>query len=133
MNDEKRPPTGPLVLVVEDEPIIRLSAIQMVEDAGYTAVEAHDALEAVRILDTRPDIRIVFSDIDMPGAMNGLLLAAAIRDRWPPIEIILTSGALLSAEALMPDRSLFLPKPYTQTQLEMAFDQIEAARSPYDA
>lgn len=133
MNDDKRPPTGPLVLVVEDEPLIRLSAIQMVEDAGYAAVEAHDALEAVRILDSRPDIRIVFTDIDMPGAMNGLLLAAAIRDRWPPIEIILTSGALVPAAALMPDRGLFLPKPYTQTQLETAFSQIEAARPPYDA
>jgi CheY-like chemotaxis protein len=126
--DQNRPPTGPLVLVVEDEPIIRLSAIEMVEEAGYTAVEAHDAAEAVRILETRPDIRIVFTDIDMPGSMNGILLAAAIRHRWPPIEIILTSGAIVPASALIPDRGVFVPKPYSQGQLESALHQVAAAR-----
>ncbi len=128
MGYEERPLTKPLVLVVEDEPIIRLSAIEMVEDAGYTAVEAHDALEAVRILEMRPEIRIVFIDIEMPGSMNGILLAAAIRDRWPPIEIILTSGALVPAAALVPDRGVFLPKPYSQGQLENALHQVETVR-----
>lgn len=128
MPDQNRPPAGPLVLVVEDEPIIRLGAIEMVEEAGYTAVEAHDAAEAVRILETRPDIRIVFTDIDMPGSMNGILLAAAIRDRWPPIDVILTSGAVVPAAALIPDRGVFVPKPYSQGQLESALHQVGTAR-----
>ena len=93
MNSDRTPaPTGPLVLVVEDEPLLRLAAVEMVEDAGYVAVEAADAFEAVRILESRDDIRIVFTDIDMPGGMSGVTLAAAIRDRWPPIDIIMTSG-----------------------------------------
>jgi CheY-like chemotaxis protein len=80
------------VLVVEDEVLSRLHAVDLVEDAGYTAIEASNADEAIAILEARKDIRIVFTDIDMPGSMDGLKLAHAIRKRWPPIELILTSG-----------------------------------------
>lgn len=84
----------PIVLVVEDSAILRLMAVDIVEQAGFDAIEAGDADEAVRILESRNDIRIVFTDIDMPGSMDGMKLAACIRDRWPPVEIILTSGHL---------------------------------------
>ena len=124
MFDQKTPPSGPVVLVVEDEPIIRLNAVQRMEDAGYMAIEAHDAAEAVRLLETRPDIRIVFTDIEMPGPMNGVQLAASIRDRWPPIEIILTSGAVIPAASAIPDGGVFLPKPYSQNQIEDALDHV---------
>lgn len=120
MDDRKTLADRPLVLVVEDEPLLRINAVEMVEEAGYAAIEAHDAFEAVRILERRPDIRIVFTDIEMPGGMTGVLLAAAIRDRWPPIEIILTSGAVTPAAELMPERGVFLAKPYSQSQLESA-------------
>jgi len=117
--DDRFPPPDPqrYVLVVEDEPIVRMAAVQAVADAGFTPVEARNAAEAVRILETRPDIRIVFSDIDMPGGLTGTQLAAAIRDRWPPIEIILTSGNLRPAADLLPARTVFLSKPYSDARL----------------
>lgn len=117
--DDRIPPADPslYVLVVEDEPIVRMAAMDMVSDAGFVAIEARNATEAVIILEQRPDIRIVFTDIDMPGGLDGTKLAAAIRDRWPPIEIILTSGNLKPAAEMMPPRSIFLPKPYTSNQL----------------
>jgi len=100
------------VLVVEDEPLQRMMAIDLVEDAGFEAIGAADAEQAVRILEARSDIRIVFTDIDMPGSIDGMMLAAAIRDRWPPIEIIITSGHIREEEVVLPVRGVFFPKPY---------------------
>ena len=100
------------VLAVEDEPLQRMMAIDLVEDAGFEAIGAADAEEAVRILEARSDIRIVFTDIDMPGSIDGMMLAAAIRDRWPPIEIIITSGHIREEEVVLPVRGVFFPKPY---------------------
>jgi CheY-like chemotaxis protein len=105
------------VLVVEDELLSRMHAINLVEDAGYTAVEASDADEAIAILEARKDIRIVFTDIDMPGSMDGLKLAHAIRKRWPPIELILTSGHFRLSEDDMPERGRFFPKPYRDQEI----------------
>ena len=107
----------PLVLVVEDEALIRLNATMMLEDAGFDTVEAASANEAIVQLETNKEIEIVFTDINLPGGMDGLRLAAAIRDRWPPVELVLTSGRLRVAEHEMPARGLFLPKPYTSGQL----------------
>jgi CheY-like chemotaxis protein len=80
------------VLVVEDEMVLRLRAVDIVEDAGFTAVEAVNADEALAILESRSDISMLFSDIQMPGSMDGLKLAHAVHDRWPSIKIILVSG-----------------------------------------
>lgn len=88
----------PLVLVVEDEILIRLNAIVMLREAGFDTVEAASADEAIVHLETNNLIRIVFTDIDLPGSMDGLRLAAAIRDRWPPIELVLTSGHVRVAD-----------------------------------
>ena len=119
------PPKQQIVLVVEDDPLLRMMAADLVERAGFEVVEAEDADEAVRILETRTDIRIVFTDIDMPGSMNGMLLAAAVRDRWPPIDIIITSGHVRAGEIVLPERSVFFAKPYdsmkvTETLQDMA-------------
>lgn len=103
--------TRPVVLIIEDEPIILALAISFVEDAGYEAITAVNADEAILILEDRTDVRMVFSDNDMPGSMNGLKLANAVRDRWPPIELILTSGRKIDAGEL-PVRALFFAKPY---------------------
>jgi CheY-like chemotaxis protein len=81
-----------LVLVVEDELLIRMQAVSMIEEAGYDVVEASNADEAIAILEARTDIRIVFTDIEMPGSMDGLKLARYVRDRWPPIQLVVTSG-----------------------------------------
>ena len=89
-------PDSPVyVLVVEDDFLNRLHAVNLVEDAGYIAVEASNADEAITILEARKDIRIVFTDIDMPGSMDGLKLAHAIRERWPPIELFSLRGTLI--------------------------------------
>ena len=100
-----------LILVVEDDPLQRLAMIDLVEDAGFEAIEARDADQAIEILESRCDIRVVFTDIDMPGSMDGLKLAAAVRKRWPPIEIIVTSGGRKPVLEELPARATFLPKP----------------------
>jgi CheY-like chemotaxis protein len=106
-----------LVLIVEDEPILRMMAADLVESAGFAAIEAANADKAVAILEARSDIRIIFTDVDMPGSMNGLKLAAAVRDRWPPIEIILTSGYYNVRPEEIPARGVFLRKPYNEHEL----------------
>ena len=100
-----------VVLVVEDEMLLRMRAVDMVEDAGYTSVEAVDADEAVAILESRSDIALMFTDIQMPGSMDGLKLAHAVRKRWPPIKIILVSGQLTPAIIDIPADSRFYGKP----------------------
>lgn len=110
-------PPRPVVLVVEDEPLQRMMAVDLVEDAGFTAAEARDADEAVRILESRADICIVLTDIDMPGSMDGMMLAAAIRNRWPPIEIILVSGHVRDCKVMLPERGVFFSKPYNSRTL----------------
>jgi CheY-like chemotaxis protein len=102
-----------MVLVVEDVPILRLLAVTVVEDAGLHAIEASNADEAVQLLESRGDIRIVFTDIEMPGgSMNGAKLALCIRDRWPPIQLIVTSGHYGLEEVSIPAGALFFAKPY---------------------
>jgi CheY-like chemotaxis protein len=108
------------VLVVEDEFLSRLHAVNLVEDAGYKAVEASNAEEAIAILEARKDIRIVFTDVDMPGTIDGLKLAHAIRTRWPPIELIVTSGHFHLSDAEMPERGRFFSKPYRDQEIVSA-------------
>lgn len=118
------PVPRPLVLVVEDELLIRMSAVYMLEEAGFDVVEAGSADEAIALLETNTRIRIVFTDVDLPGSMDGLRLAAAIRDRWPPIELVLTSGHVHVGQEDLPDRGLFLPKPYSAQQLTEAMSSF---------
>jgi DNA-binding NtrC family response regulator len=115
-----------LVLVVEDEPMLLLMAGSVVEEAGFQPVYAANAEEAVRILERRTDIRIVFTDVDMPGAMDGVRLAAAIRDRWPPIEIIVVSGHHTVDLDDLPHGSRFFQKPYDSQHLMSAMIEMAA-------
>lgn len=82
----------PVILIVEDDVLIRVDAALMIAGGEFDVIEAANADEAIAILETRSDVTVVFTDIQMPGSMDGLKLAAAIRDRWPPIKIIATSG-----------------------------------------
>lgn len=102
----------PAVLVVEDLPLLRMAAVELVVEQGFIALEACNADEAVAVLERRPDIRVMFTDVDMPGSMDGLTLAACVRDRWPPIRIIVTSGHARPAAADLPAGSRFFAKPY---------------------
>jgi CheY-like chemotaxis protein len=104
----------PAALVVEDEVIVRLHIADIVEGAGFTAVEAFNADEAIDLLTSRSDIRIVITDVNMPGAMDGLKLAHAVRDRWRPVEIIVMSGKSRPNDADLPARGMFLASPWTR-------------------
>ena len=114
----------PLVLVVEDEPLLRLNAVAMLEDAGYATLQAGSADTAIEQLEANDAIRAVFTDINMPGGMDGLALAAVIRDRWPPVELIVTSGLVSVEEGQLPERGRFLPKPYSYRQLTHAMETL---------
>src|ERR1700710_2743723 len=105
------------VLVVEDEMVLRMRAVDIVEDAGFTAVEAINADEAISILESRSDISLLFTDIQMPGSMDGLKLAHAVHDRWPSIKIILVSGEVKPADAERPANSRFFGKPLGVEQM----------------
>lgn len=114
----------PYVLVVEDDVFSRIHAVDLVEAAGYAAIEASNADDAIAILEVRKDIRIVFTDINMPGSMDGLKLARAVRDRWPPIELILTSGHFDVPESDIPERGLFFSKPYRDDEIVSALQKF---------
>lgn len=101
----------PNVLVVEDEMVLRMRAVDIVEDAGFTPVEAVNADEAIAILESRSDIDLLFTDIQMPGSMDGLKLAHAVHARWPSIKIILVSGQVKPSDAERPADSRFFGKP----------------------
>jgi CheY-like chemotaxis protein len=107
----------PVVLVVEDETILRALSVAVVDVAGLEAVEACDADEAIQILENRADIRVVFTDVRMPGSMDGIILARTIRRRWPQIQLILTSGEEDLGIRLIPDRARFFTKPYPTNQV----------------
>jgi two-component sensor histidine kinase/FixJ family two-component response regulator len=107
----------PNVLVVEDEMVLRMRAVDIVEDAGFKAVEAVNADEAISILESRSDISLLFSDIQMPGTMDGLKLAHAVHDRWPSIKIILVSGQVRPSDEDTPVDSRFFGKPLEVKQL----------------
>ena len=100
------------VLIVEDDPLITFAVCQDLIERGYRVLTALNADEAIHLLETEPDIRTVFTDIEMPGSMSGLRLAAAIRDRWPPVNLILTTGKERPEEDQMPTKSVFIAKPY---------------------
>jgi two-component sensor histidine kinase len=104
-------PPVPNVLVVEDEMILRMRAVDIVEDAGFRSVEAVNADEAISILESRSDISLLFTDIQMPGSMDGLKLAHAVHERWPSIKIILVSGQVKPSDAERPANSRFFGKP----------------------
>jgi CheY-like chemotaxis protein len=100
------------ILIVEDEALLRMHAADIVEEAGFIPIEAANADEAVAILESRTDIALLFTDVNMPGSMDGLKLAHAVRDRWPPIKIVIVSGHLQVSENELPADSRFFGKPF---------------------
>jgi two-component sensor histidine kinase/DNA-binding response OmpR family regulator len=101
----------PNVLVVEDEMVLRMRAVDIVEDAGFTPIEAVNADDALAILESRSDIELLFTDIQMPGSIDGLKLAHAVHERWPLIKIMIVSGQLKLTDADKPLDSRFFGKP----------------------
>jgi len=111
----------PIVLVVEDETLVRMAIVDHLEEEGFTVLEAANAGQALAVLAQDRHVSILFTDVDMPGDMDGLRLAAAVRERWPPIKIVVTSGHKSVATAELPDDAQFFPKPYRPESIVDAF------------
>jgi DNA-binding NtrC family response regulator len=116
------------VLVVEDEPMIRMVAADALTDRGIMAWEAGDAGEALEVLDQHPRIGLVFTDVKMPGEMNGIGLAHEVTQMRPDVKVIVTSGAMTVADEDLPHAGTFLPKPYPTEQLvNIVAEQLDGA------
>lgn len=106
-----------VVLIVEDEPLLRMDAVDFIEEAGFEAVEAANADEAIAVLTSRADVDIMFIDIEMPGSMDGIKLARAVRSMWPPIAIVVASGRVVPAAGQLPGGVPYLKKPYLPAEV----------------
>ncbi len=115
-----------VVLVVDDSALIRMGAVDLVQSAGYEALEAQDSDEAIRILEARDDIDLVFTDVQMPGTMDGIKLSHYIRNRWPPVKLIVASGMAILEESSLPTGSRYFAKPYTDTAITDAMARLLA-------
>jgi CheY-like chemotaxis protein len=113
-----------VILTVEDETLVGDYLGEILEGAGYQVVAAANADEAIEILESRNDIRVLITDINMPGSMDGLRLAAAVKDRWPPIKIIIATGKEAPRREEMPMDSQLLPKPYAPERVLAAVGLI---------
>jgi CheY-like chemotaxis protein len=120
----------PAVLIVEDEPLLRMLAIDIAEEAGLAAFEASTADEAIEILEQHSDIGVVFTDVNMPGSMSGTDLASLVRDRWPPIAVFITSGKAQVKASELPKGSVFIPKPYDINALVETLQRLAPPRPP---
>ena len=109
--------TPATVLVVDDDALTLMTAVMAVEDAGYIAISARHAEEAMQALRQHNQISVLFTDINMPGLMDGLALAHETRRIWPAMHILLTSGAAHLVAADLPGRGQFLRKPYNPSQV----------------
>jgi len=114
----------PVILVVEDEVLVRMVAVSVAEESGFEVLSAATADEAIGILESRSDIRLVFTDVHMPGSMDGLRLAHAVRGRWPPVELLVTSALGNVTAKDLPERGRFLPKPYNAATLSRVLQQM---------
>lgn len=115
---------APTVLVVEDEPITRILACDITGDAGFPFIEATDVAEALSAMEAESSIGIVFTDIDMPGRLNGLQMAHRIRELWPPVRFLVVSGQWPLAADALPAQSRFLSKPYDVAAITGALHRL---------
>lgn len=105
------------VLVVEDEPLVRLNAVEIIEEAGWAAIEVANSTDALAVLDSGTPIDVLFTDINMPGQMDGLQLASCVHALRPRVHLVVTSGKRHLSDCVLPDNGTFLPKPYGVEQL----------------
>jgi len=115
--------SDPLVLVVEDEAIIRIDMAEIIAENGYEVVEAANAAAALEILRTRPEVSLLFTDINMPGKLDGMDLARLVHEHWPKVRLVITSGGVAPTKAEIPDSGRFIPKPYRPMQILEEIDR----------
>lgn len=118
------------VLIVEDDPLIRLGLASLVEEAGYDTIEAAGADEAIGQIERDPDIGVVITDVDMPGSMDGVRLAHFVRRRWPPIQLIVISGKVDVAATQLPEGARFFTKPCREASLLQAVREFGERGAP---
>ncbi len=118
--------SAPTILMVEDEPLVRFIGTHVLTDAGFRVIEANNAEQALRVLEKGADVRLVFTDIEMPGVLNGLGLARCVHERWPWISVLVTSGSCEKSVNEIEMQSWFVPKPYAPATL---LNKIEACLS----
>lgn len=114
-----------VALVVEDEAFLRFTLAQTLQEAGFITHEAADVAEAIRVLESNSDIRVVFTDIQMPGSMDGLALSHYVRKRWPPTIIVVTSGRCTPTKDEMASGAMFLAKPFAPDRLDKVLAAIQ--------
>ncbi|MEE2850051.1 MAG: response regulator [Pseudomonadota bacterium] len=122
--------TAPTILVVEDEALIRMFATDIAEEAGYRVIEAVDGGDAMLKLEANPDIGIVFTDIHMPGDLDGLAMAHQAKTRRPSLRFLIVSGHRLPSEVDLPPDSRFIPKPYGVGEIASALGELAEAWTP---
>ncbi|WP_020186351.1 response regulator [Methylopila sp. 73B] len=115
------------VLVVEDEPLIRMAAVAMIKDAGLRTLSAANAAEAIALMERTPEVRLLFTDVHMPGAMDGLELAEVVHQRWPHVKLIVASGHLVVRNEDLPDDGRFIEKPYYPSAIRAAIKDVLAS------
>ena len=114
-----------MVLVVEDEPLVRMTAVDELDDAGFPVLEAKNADEALAVLEAHSDeVQVLFTDVDMPGSMNGMALAEQVYRRWPHVLLLISSGHARPRPDEIPDHGHFLPKPYRAATLVRHITQM---------
>lgn len=118
----------PRILVVDDEPLLRLFNVDMLIDAGFDVLEAADADEALRLLEATDDIQVVFTDVEMPGKIDGFGLADRIEAQWPDIGVVVTSGRRFPDVDFTARARCFVPKPYAPSQVVELIDAFVQAR-----
>lgn len=106
-----------VVLVVDDEPLVRMLGVDVLEDAGFAVVEAGDAAEALDKLRSHPDVRVLFTDVNMPGELNGLELARLVHERRPDIRLLIASGQVRPRPEELPEDGQFVPKPWVPGEI----------------
>jgi len=126
MNAQRATPR-PVILLVEDDPFIRWESADALRQAGFAVLEAADADSAMAILQSRGDVSLLFTDVEMPGVIDGLELARRARDMWPTLRILVTSGRCAPPERTLPVRGRFVSKPYAQDEILRDIDRMLAA------
>ena len=121
------PSNDSTVLVVEDDMLLRLCAAGMLEKSGFHVLEAGDASEALWLLENHPEIRVLFTDVQMPGKYDGLALAQLVHEQWPRVLLLVTSARPDLSDKDIADHGKFLAKPYTSDQV---VEGIEGLMNP---
>ena len=117
----------PAILVVEDEVLVRMDLVETMEREGFKTYQAGDADGAIRLMEAHPEIKVLFTDIDMPGSMDGIKLSHYVRNRWPPVRIFVSSGHSRPSAEEMPSDSLFISKAHQTRDLQKVFAAAHSA------